>query len=220
MRPTDDDRIRDLLDEAVADVEPTYGLDRIRARTATRRRRTWAWGAGGAVLATAATIAAVVSLGGLGSSGDDEPGPADRSVPTASGGSPTGLLYFVGPTGQGPRLFAEQRQIDTSGQALDQALDDVVRGRSDDADYRSGWPAVATLQAAQLEGGVLAVDLGGPVVDRPAGMTRTDADLALQQLVLTAQSVAGQELPVTFLHDGRRTPTILGEPTSEPVARQ
>jgi hypothetical protein len=219
MTPTDDARIRDLLDMAVADVEPTYGLDRIRSRTASRRRRTWAWGAGGAVLATAATIAAVVALGGPSERSGGEAGPAGQSAATDERLT-TGVLYFVGSTGQGPRLFAERRSVATSDLALDQALDTVVEGRSDDGDYGTAWPAGASLEAAQLEAGVLAVDLGGPVVDRPAAMTGRQAELALQQLVLTAQSVTGQELPVTFLHEGRRTPTILGEPTVEPVPRR
>ncbi len=64
---------------------------------------------------------------------------------------------------------------------------------------------------------MLSVDLGGPVVDRPSGMSTTQADLALQQLVRTAQAAAGSTLPVTFLHDGRRTSTLLGVATQRPV---
>ena len=56
MNAHDDDRLRSLFDDAVADVEPRGGLDTIQARTATRTRRPWVWGAGGAVLATAATV--------------------------------------------------------------------------------------------------------------------------------------------------------------------
>ena len=49
--PSLDDRMHRLIDQAVDDVEPGYGLDRIRARTARSPRRGWAWGAGAAGLA-------------------------------------------------------------------------------------------------------------------------------------------------------------------------
>ena len=44
MNTHDDDRLRGLFDDAVADVEPRGGLDTIRERTATRSRRPWVWG--------------------------------------------------------------------------------------------------------------------------------------------------------------------------------
>jgi hypothetical protein len=49
-------------------------------------------------------------------------------------------------------------------------------------------------------------------------MTRAEAALAVQQLVYTAQAVAHERLPVTFLLEGRPAATLLGEPTDRPVA--
>jgi hypothetical protein len=214
-----DDQLRALLEDAVADVRPRSGLDSIRSRTTGSSHRAWGWSAGAAVLATAATIAVVAVLGGLGGvSGttDAGPGPAGSTAPTAE--SPTETVYFVGQTGAGPRLFPEMHRVSSTGAALDESLDAAVGGRADDPDYASSWPAGTTMQRAQLEHGVLSVDLGGPVVGRPAGTTRTQAALALQQLVYTAQDVARSRIPVTFLHDGRPTATLLGEPTVQPVA--
>jgi len=58
--------VRGLLEDAVSDVAPEHALDSIRARTssapARHGRRGWLWGAGTAVVATAATVAAVVTL--------------------------------------------------------------------------------------------------------------------------------------------------------------
>jgi hypothetical protein len=59
-----DSDIRELLDDAVADVEPRRGLSDISARTG-RARRSWLWGTAGAVVATAAVIVAVSVVGGL-----------------------------------------------------------------------------------------------------------------------------------------------------------
>jgi Immunoglobulin-like domain of bacterial spore germination/Sporulation and spore germination len=221
MTPTDDDdRIRGLLERAVSDVEPEYALDRIRARTTVRSRRTWAWGAGGAALAAAATVAVVVALGGL--PGRPGPGRSDPGRgPAASGAaSPTaraGGVYLVGDTLAGPRLFLEPLHGVAPQAALDRAVDDAVSGRAADQDYGTLWPSGTVLQKAQLSDGVLSVDLSGPVVNRPAGMTRENAAMALQQLVYTAQATARTRLPVTFLVDGRPTRTLLGEPTGRPV---
>ena len=234
MTPTDDgDRVGRLLHDAVSDVEPRGGVDEIHARTArpARSTRRWAWGAGAAVAATAATIAAVAVLGG-------SPGttPADPDV-AASGGTPsapqtsasqapTGSpdaralpVYFVGDTGRGPRLFREFHREDAGDFALDLAVERALIGNADDPDYGSPWPEGTTHERAQLSEGVLSVDLSGPVVDRPAGMSEAEAALALQQLVFTAQAVVQQTVPVTFLVDGRRAPTVLGVPTGRPVER-
>lgn len=66
-----DHDIRDLLEDAVADVEPQGGLGQITARTG-HQRRSWVWGTAGAVVATAAVIVAVSVVGGL-------PGTTDTS---------------------------------------------------------------------------------------------------------------------------------------------
>jgi hypothetical protein len=74
------------------------------------------------------------------------------------------------------------------------------------------------MQRAQLSGGVLSVDLSGPVRDRPAGMSDATARLALQQVVYTAQGVVQNRIPVTFLVDGAPASTVLGVSTASPVA--
>lgn len=226
-----DDEVRALLEEAVADVEPRHGLDEIRARTTSvRSRRPWLWGAGGAVLATAATIAVVVALGGGPGTTDADPGfSAGRTGASASGPGPTSStelpqgsfvtvpVSFVGDTGHGPRLFRELHREPAGASTLDAAVEEAVTGRAQDPDYRSPWPEGTTLQRAQLSEGVLSVDLSGPLAGRPSGMTADEARLALQQLVRTAQAVVKQPLPVTFLLDGRPARTLLGVPTAQPL---
>jgi hypothetical protein len=211
-----DDQLHRLLDDAVSDVEPSYGLDRIRARTGRRARRGWAWAAGTA-LATAAMVAVVVALGGFPGTTGGDPGPATDGSGTGSGTDVERVVYFVAHTGVGPRLMPEVRTVGSAGAALDETVEDAVSGSASDPDYDSPWPDGAFLQRAQLSAGVLSVDLSGPVVDRPAGMARADAALAVQQLVWTAQANAGVRTPVTFLVDGRPTDTLLGTSTGQPV---
>jgi len=93
MNPRDDQWLRDVLDNAVADVEPREALHEIRARTRPmtplRPGRTWMWGAGGAMLATAATVAVIAAIGGSTSPSADDPGlatsPSASASPTADG---------------------------------------------------------------------------------------------------------------------------------------
>jgi hypothetical protein len=85
-RDPDDERVHDLLHDAVRDIDPPDRLDSIRARTrvrSIRRRRTWFLGAGAAVIATAATVATVAVVGGL-------PGTEQASGPGFAGGTPGG----------------------------------------------------------------------------------------------------------------------------------
>jgi hypothetical protein len=126
-------------------------------------------------------------------------------------------VYFVGATAAGPRLFPERHRASSATLALDEAVSEAVAGRAADPDYHSPWPSGTTMERAQLSDGVLSVDLSGPVLERPAGTTRAEASLAIQQLVYTAQAAAGKQLPVTFLVDGRPTSTLLGESTDRPV---
>jgi len=82
---TDDDRMRRLLEDAVSDVTPRGRLEDIRARTARARhgRRGWLWGAGAGVVATAATVAAVVTL----TQGPGTPGSAQGGFASNASGS-------------------------------------------------------------------------------------------------------------------------------------
>jgi hypothetical protein len=230
MSPTEQDPIRELLESAVSDVEPAYGLDRIRSRTATRRSRTWMWVAGAAGVATAAAVAAVAAIGGLSVvtiDGGSESGPAAGGGSSSAGSSSAGAstagpvrtVYFVGDTGSGPRLFGERHRTASPDHAVDEAVEAAVSGRASDPDYGSPWPSGTTMERAQLSDGVLSVDLSGPVLDRPAGLSRATATTAVQQLVWTAQAATGSRLPVTFLVAGRPTDRLLGESTARPVAR-
>ncbi len=219
---THDDQIRALLDEAVSDVEPRRSLEEIRSRTTSpsRSRRPWVWGAGGAVLATAATIAAIVALSSSPGTTGAAPGPATQ--PSGATSSSTDrpaqsvTAYYVVETKRGPLLYPESYPVVGDAQ-LEQTVERAVTGQADDPDYGTLWPAGTILQKAQLSDGVLSVDLGGDLAQRPAGMSSADAELSLDQVIRSAQSAFRSRLPVTFLLDGRPTATLLGLETAQPV---
>lgn len=168
----DDERIRALLDEAVSDVEPRDALGSIHARTKVspmNRRRSWLLGAGAAVVATAATVAAVTVLSGDGTSGGpsrDIAGPASSAkAGTSEDASPSEQptndatptekptatesvaptveavpVYYVGDTSRGPRLFREFHRVDTGGDRLEAAVGQAIAATPNDLDYRTDWP--------------------------------------------------------------------------------
>jgi hypothetical protein len=244
-------RLRDLLDEATSDVMPDDGLDAIQSRTKVRTMsgRPWLVAATAAVVTTAATVAAVAVLGTGGDpSGSEGPGPAgsttaaesptraespepaqttEPSPPTPDDPVPVEgavPVYYVGDTGQGPRLYREFHPS-VGGAPLAQALADAVTRAPDDPDYRTPWPA-GTDVSSSFDGvgadGEIGVDItspGGSLHDRPAGMSAAEAEMAVQQLVYTAQAAVQATAPVQFRLDGDRTDQLLGVPVSEPLAR-
>jgi Immunoglobulin-like domain of bacterial spore germination/Sporulation and spore germination len=232
-------QIRLLLDDAVSNVEPREGLDSIRSRTAVtplRARRPLMWGASAVVLATAATVVAVTAFsGGLGTTPRVKNGFV--STPTVTVTMPAVAavpVYYVGNTSHGARLFREFHK--SNGQsALVQAVAEALEGRgsgagADDPDYRTGWPkgTAPALGGTTLTGSgtnaLITIDLksqngGTSLPDRPAGMSKAAASLALQQLVYTAQGATRTTAPVQFLVNGHPTDQLLGQPASEPLTR-
>jgi hypothetical protein len=220
---TTDDRLSELLRDAVADVEPTDRLIAIRARTSSHQRaaaRPWFYAAAATALATAATVTAFAVLGG-----DDarEPAPAHHSHavdPTPTPSAHSVPAYFVGETPRGLRLFREfDARTGTAG--IDAGLDAAIaelQEAPDDPDYRTLWPA-GSLTSVTQRGDVYAVEIGDASLhDRPAGMSAEEAGLAIEQVVYTVQAAAHGRVPVQFLLDGNPINEVYGVPTSEPLA--
>lgn len=244
MNPNEEARLRELLDDAVADVEPRPALDVITARTAQARpdRRPWLYGAGAAVAATAATVTAFAVLG-PDAVQQAEPPPATGPVATEPAEDPTTEpldegpdtadpepvpvdaavpVYYVGETGQGPRLYREFHP-GIGAAPLAQALSDAVGRAPDDPDYATPWPAGTGAEVLAEGPDEIRIDVTSPagtsLHDRPAGMSAALADIAVQQLVYSAHAATQTTAPVQFFLDGGRTDQLLGVPVSEPLAR-
>lgn len=243
MNPGEEERLRELLEDAVSGVEPRRGLDSIQSRTKVRTmsNRPWIFGAGAAVVATAATIAAFAVLGGdTGTTTTSEPGPAGSPSATVSSGDGTPSkdegatpapdmvavpVYYVGQTGQGPRLYREFHQ-GAADDKLGVAVQEAVGRTPDDPDYSTPWPDGTTADAS-MDGvgndGLITITVTSPdgssLHDRPAGMSAELAGMAVQQLVYTAQAATQTTAPVQLMLDGGRTDQLLGEAVSEPLAR-
>lgn len=249
MSPHEPDDLRRLFSETVDDIEPAHGLDTIRARTAQKESamdhaRNWMLGAFGAAVATAAVITGVVVLNDGADTTGEDPGPADSPSVTASADpsetpttppntpnpSPTQVqpgpvktaetipVYYLGETPFGPRLYREFQHVRTDDPLL-ASVTAAVQGEPVDPDYRSAWPDDARVGGASYDGDVITVDLTGNLHDRPAGRSAAEAQMAVEQLVFTAQAAVGEgRLPVRITLDGGITDQVLGVPTSEPLS--
>jgi len=248
-----DDWMRDVLEDAVSDVEPAEALDVIKARTRRTRsvRLGWVWGTTGAGLAVAATLA-VIALGtSPESQRTHEPPPATQS-PTPSVGTPEPTLtadlpvYYLGEVvsqqGEGGetrtdlRLYREWHRVTgvavgTSSPAgvATAALQEMLTVPPDDPDYSSAWAVGVEVTSVTHDGGVITVDLSGPVQKTPVQKTNVGAaaaEVTVQQLVYTVQGAlalakdASATDPVRILLDGQPRQELWGHvDISRPIAR-
>lgn len=170
--------------------------------------------------AVTAVIAALV-LAGCGD--DDEPTTADdpastppsessEPAPEPSGGVTTTVtaepqssapepatvsvpIFFVADAPQGPRLFAEQRDVEDDN-PLEEAVAIMTSGDASDPNYRTLFPG-GTFEAIEYDGERFVVTTADDAwSDRAPGMSKAEAELAVQQLVYTLQGVQGEEAPV------------------------
>jgi hypothetical protein len=236
MSPTNggDDDLRRALHDAVADVEPHDALAQIRSRTnkVVPMNRRWLL----PTLAAAAVMAVVIG-GAFWINRDNDNGPGASGTPTpsvspsedpSSGPTPTDTtnravpVYYVGATANGHGLYREfqKRPVCRAADCLLKASTvQAIAGTPIDGDYTSPWPSGTGLNAASYDGDTLTIDLSGNIHDRPAGMSQADAELAVQQLIYSAQAGLGQgRPPVQLLIDGSHTDQVLGVPASEPLA--
>lgn len=210
------------------------------------RRTTWLALAGAA--AVAVVVAGVVLVTQDTDPTSSDPPPAATSAPSTPGtpeptASPDGSpstddatpdspattralpVYYVGDTPVGPRLYREFHRVTaTDDDALLRALQEAVGTAPLDPDYRTPWPSGTQVDeaVAQSSEQAVAIDLSGvapgSLRSRPAGMSRAEARMAVEQLIHTAQAVLQERAPVRFLLDGSITDQVLGVPTSEPLA--
>jgi hypothetical protein len=168
-------------------VEPEYRLDTIRARTRRQHPRRGWFAAGGAVLAAASVVTAVSIVDDDGPRRRVDPAGPEATVPTA--------VYFIGPTPAGPRLYREYQQLPQDPLAALRAI--TTEGGPDDPDYRTLWPAgmFASVEVTGTHIRIGVVSAEEPEIDGSEPIW----DLALQQVVYTAQAATGAELPVTFV---------------------
>ena len=166
--------------------------------------------------------AAVVTLAGCGE--DDptaaEPQPASGSTRHQQGRSGeespsataqpevdrvTVPVYFTGDTPQGTRLYREFRRVD-GADPVGAALTLAASGDALDPDYGTLLPS----GSFSTSGDATIALPDDSWTRRPAGMSETDALLAVQQLVYTAQGVLQSRDSITFTDSSGAATQIFG----------
>ena len=110
-------------------------------------------------------------------------------------------VYFATDANGGPRLVREFHRV--QGDPLTEAARLVMgAGQPDDPDYRTLWPGVEVSDVQATDGVLLVQVPGDGFTERPDGMSRRDARMALQQLVYTLQGVQQERVPVVIQRDG------------------
>jgi hypothetical protein len=226
-----DDDLRGLFHDAVSDVEPHGGLDQIRSRThkVDPMNRRWILPVIAAAAATIVVIGGVVALTGGNNTDDQPPAAQQPSSPESSTATADAKVsaavpvYFVGDTAVGPRLYREfQRQDVCPGVEclMAASVRTAVGGAPGDSDYRVPWPQDTSVKNVTYNGDVITVDLAGSGLhDRPNGMSRAEADSAVQQVLYSAQAALGKgRPPVHLLLNDQHTDQVLGVPVAEPLA--
>lgn len=213
----DDQAIRRLLEEAVADVRPPDRLIEIRRRTRrpARPQRRWLPVVVGAGAATAAVVAGAVVVGQVGRSGDEGPPVAQEPQTRAA------AVYFVGDVPSGTRLYREFQPVPAASgtEAVTEALARLESDAGpDDPDYQTAWPA-GSFDAVSVTDHDVVVSLSRDATRRPAGVAPADVQLGMQQVVYTAEAALGESLPVSFEYDGAPARLVLGRAVPGPVGR-
>lgn len=168
-------------------------------------------------VAVAAALAAAV-VAGCTVPGEGAAPPATSSQASTSAATNSVPVYYVADTGAGPRLYREFHAVPAAAEPASAAVRELLGAAPVDRDYRTLWPAGATLRApVAREGATVVVDLAG------VGGGPTDpatATLALQQLVFTVQGALQVTDPVRVLVDGAAVPRLWDAvDTGAPIAR-
>jgi Immunoglobulin-like domain of bacterial spore germination/Sporulation and spore germination len=152
-------------------------------------------------------------------SSSEEPTPEPPTEPaTEPTTDPSGTavpVYFAGdgPGGR-PVLFREFQRV-TGDPLLEAARLVAGGGQPDDPDYRTLWPQVEISSVTPTDGVLLVQVPSDAFTERPDGMSRRDARLAMQQLVYTLQGVQQERVPVLVRRDGSAA-RLFGLPTDVP----
>jgi len=145
-----------------------------------------------------------------------EPATETTTEPAETADTVTVPVYFVGDTPQGPKLFREFRAVPADNPLLE-ATALLTAGDTLDPDYRTLWPPVE-ISDVQATDGVLLVQIPGDgFTERPDGMSKRSAKLAVQQLVYTLQGVQQERVPVQFDRPDT-SPRLFGLSTEAPYA--
>jgi hypothetical protein len=226
--------LREAMRAEVERTEPADSLDAILARTGrvntrgTLGGRRW-FVVGGASLAAAATITAVVVL----AQGALSPSP-DRSPPVAKSGAHHEVTVPVYYTGLGvnrtspadDRLYLERRTVAGTGRIGVDAVHALLTLSPRDPDYVNMWtslgkqPDPVDVKSVTHQVGIIDVELTAAPSGQYASIHGRSprGELIVQQLVYTVQAALGSTDPVVVAVNGRPVDRLWLTPSNPATA--
>ena len=226
---TGDRTIEDTLRRALAaeadevQIAPD-ALGTIRGRIERRRARWWLPSRPAGLVLAAASVAVLLAAG---VATQVIHRPVDRSGPGpgAAAASATGTaarganlpVYYLGPADLGDRLYREYHVFPGVNPSPEQAATETVSAMlsrpADDPDYRSPWPAGATVRSVSVDAATVTVDLGGAAggAGFDATVDTSAATMAVQQLVWTVTASVPGTTGVRLLLDGAPATSLWGK---------
>lgn len=178
--------------------------------------------------AAVTTLLAVSACGDDGTATDPTSGEASGSPSVSAEPSPTEAtsapaeeepaeagtvpVYYAGDTGSGPRLFREFRRV--SGDPALGAVEMAASGEPSDPDYRSALPDGVMFVSVESGLDLIRIEVADGASGRPAGMSRADAELALQSVIYTVQGALQTRTPVSIVDGDGEPTTFLGIDTA------
>jgi hypothetical protein len=149
---------------------------------------------------------------------DPSNAPSEDPEPSDDGSSDadiTAAAYFIGDTERaGPRLYREFQRA--SGEPLAAAIAVLTVGPLD-PDYRTAWSG-DQLTSATYDGDVISVVVDPSVRTRPGGMSKAEAQAAVEQVIYSVQAAVQKRAPVQFRTTDNPIDMVFGVPTAEPLA--
>jgi hypothetical protein len=149
---------------------------------------------------------------------DPSNAPSEDPEPSDDGSSDadiTAAAYFIGDTERaGPRLYREFQRA--SGEPLAAVIAVLTVGPLD-PDYRTAWSG-DQLTSATYDGDVISVVVDPSVRTRPGGMSKAEAQAAVEQVIYSVQAAVQKRAPVQFRTMDNPIDMVFGVPTAEPLA--
>jgi hypothetical protein len=243
-----DDGMRQLLSDAVSDIDPNDRLAEIRASVRpdpkvvpmSHHGRPWRYAAAG-IVATAAVIGVVAYLTSVAGDDPTELGPAshgdgtgpthpttitatDTAVATPKNGNGTDATTWrpaaIYYLGHGPKGTVLYREFSPAPPGT-APLEYAVEGLMTDPvdpDYRTPWRQ-GWLDSATASAGVIRVVVGTAPASRPASMSSRDASEAVQQVIYTVQAAVQRRDAVQFVRNDAPAASVLGVATGQPLSQ-
>ena len=141
------------------------------------------------------------------------------AAPAATAAAPLHgvVVFYLGDTTNGPRLYREVHRHSLTTGVVRQAVNAMLHDAPRDPDYVSVWPRTTTVRGISISHGIATVDFSVKV--RGASVGGAFELAALQQLVFTVRAAAPSVTGVHIRVGGKDVSTLWGHADTRGILR-